>query len=115
MSDQTFQYYAGDDWAIPLAVDDDGTPIDITGFSFWFTMKKQPSDPDNEAVIGPIKQTNHTDPVNGETTISVPRTDTAVATGEYFFGIQEKDSAGNITTLHVGKLEVLQGITQTTS
>jgi hypothetical protein len=108
----------GDDQVIDIVREDaDGNAIDITGFTYWLTVKKQLADADADAVIGPLSVTpgNHTDPANGETQIVIPSDTTAgVAVGEYYYDIQEKDSSDRISTLVRDTLSVREGVTDAT-
>jgi len=91
---------AGDTWYLNLSVTaDDGNPLDITGYEFFFTAKTNPSLSDECASIYKT-QSEHTDPVQGKTSILVLPSETSGSVGgKYYFDIRMKDQSGNITTL----------------
>ncbi len=90
--------------------------IDLTGSTLFFTVKTlaNADKPDTTAVISKTI-TNHYDPTNGKTRISLTSTDTDVPAGNYWYDIQLKDSAGRISSCEKGQIEVLQDITRRTS
>ena len=94
--------------------DEDNSPIDITGWTVFFTMKANIDDVDNDAKIKK-DITTHTDPTNGETEISLSATDTAQDIGSYVFDIQIKKSTGEIKTILEGIINVGKDVTQRTS
>ena len=105
----------GDSKALIINVlDSTGTAIDITGYTFFFTVKADNTDADVSALIS-VTQTSLTDPTNGTTTISLSSTDTDIAIGLHFYDIQMKDGSGNITTLVSGIFEIKQDTTVRTS
>lgn len=85
--------------------DSDGNAIDITGYTVYFTAKKNYSDSDSEAVITK-EVTSHSDPSNGITKITLDSTETDVDARYYYYDIQSKDAAGNIQTPITGKFIV---------
>lgn len=67
--------------------DEDGNAIDITGDTVYFTVKKNLADANVDAEI--YKEiTSHTDPTNGQTTISLTASDTDLDPGQYYYDIQ---------------------------
>lgn len=115
MTNTSLQFYRGDDVTINVTVQDsDDNAIDITGYTFWFTMKKQQDDTDAQAVIQK-SVTSHTTPASGLTAFSLSKTDTNIAVDSYYYDIQMKDASGNVQTLTKGQAKVIQDITQSTS
>lgn len=111
----TLQITRGDDESITVTFkDSDSNPIDITGFTVYFTAKNRKSDIDGDAVISK-DITSHSDPVNGETVIFLSNTDTSIEPGTYYYDIQYKNTANEITTVIISTLEVKQDITTRTS
>lgn len=107
--------YRGDDksWTLTFK-DSSGTAINITGYTVFFTVKKNKSDVEDDALI--TKDiTSHSDAGNGQTTLSITNTESAIAVGEYWYDIQTKDGSGNINTVVVGNFNVLQDVTVRTS
>lgn len=80
--------------------DVDATPIDLTGATVVFAVKKkektlQAYDGDQATAEILIEQTVHTDAPNGETTIEVTNDDTDLVPGNYVYGIKIIPSSGD--------------------
>ena len=90
--------------------DDSGTAVDITSGTVYFTCKKSLSDADSDAVFAK-KVTNHSDPTNGKTTVSLSHADTDVEVGRYFYDIQ-LTLANKVHTLMKGTLEITYEVTE---
>ena len=103
----------GDTWSFPLTFTSDGQPVDITGATVSFTLKKNYNDPDSSALIS-IDNTSHIDPANGQTIIEVSASSTAnlEAPKSYFFDFQIKFADGSVKTIQSGIIEVLPDITR---
>lgn len=113
------EVYKGDSKDINLTIQDSsGTAIDITGYSFYMTVKSNATDSDDDAVIDK-EVTSHTDASSGETTISLSTTDTnqtvSSSTNKYVYDVRMKDTSGKVTTLLSGNFKVLQNITVSTA
>ena len=94
--------------------DSNGDVIDITGYTVFMTVKADPLDSDDVAILSETV-TSHSDPTNGATTIDLSKTDLNVSAEDYYYDVQTKDGSGNITTWGVGTFSVLQNITERTS
>jgi hypothetical protein len=93
----------------------DGLPVDITGATITFTMKKRPDiETDLEAAIQ--KDALVLDQVTnlGKALLELSPDDTNVDPGIYSYDFQLKDSADNIQTLIIDTLEVLTDVTRST-
>ena len=107
------QIYRGDDktWEIQFK-DCEGTPIDITGWTVYFTAKEKKADIDADAKI--IKEiTSHSDPVDGKTLIILVPADTTDLKGNFYYGIRVKKDTGERVTVLTGTLEVLKNVRKT--
>ncbi len=93
----------------------DGSPIDLTGATVWFTMKAKKTDEDRKAAIQKKVQ-DHTDAVNGVTIIQLDARETAtlVPKVSYYYDFQLVDSAGRVSTILTGSVRVLEDITLST-
>lgn len=80
----------------------DDVPYDITGWTIYFTCKKEMEDSDTNAVITKDIST-HFDAENGKTMISLTPNDTDLS-GNYYYDIKYKDDAGNIGILYHGRI-----------
>jgi hypothetical protein len=105
----------GDNWSRTLYFEDeDGSPIDITGWTLFFTVKVNADDLDNAAIIAKTI-TVFTDPVSGEAGISLSSADTNQAIGSFLWDIQVKTNLGQIITVAEGILTITKDITIRTS
>jgi len=105
--------YRGDDKTYTLEfLKDDGSPIDITGWKIYFTMKQHLNMSDDRAGVK-VDVTTHDDPVNGKTSIYLSKEDTTdLLLCVYFFDIQVKKVGGDILTVMAGKIKVLGDVTR---
>ncbi len=81
---------------------DDGTTADtdITGWTVTFTVKRNPNDA--LPTFPPKVITNHDDPTNGVTYVSLTHDDLEVPTRAYAYGIHVVDADGNEDDTGVG-------------
>jgi len=63
-----------------------GSPVDITGYTVFFTVKKSVNQTDDEAVISKTV-TNHTNPTGGVTLIEITTTESNIPPGVYLYDI----------------------------
>ena len=98
-------------WTVNFT-DENGDPIDLTGGTVWFTVKKYSklgiNDDVNEVIQKEI--TTHTDPVNGITTIELSSVETDVDAGEYWYDIQ-LTSTWSVQSIKKWILQVIQDVT----
>lgn len=89
--------------------DEDDNPIDITNYTIYFVVKELLTD--SVPVISKTI-TTHTDPINGETQISLTRADTlSLPTGSYEYSITYNDSdTDEVITFIEGELIVESGV-----
>jgi len=106
-----FQFVRGDDQVLALEFKLDGVPKDITGWTVFFTVKKNVGDLDTDAVIKK-EITTHTDPTNGKTEIPVLDTETDPLDGVYFYDVQYKDTLGIIKTVMLGNMTFVKDVTR---
>lgn len=96
-----------------LTVKRNNVVIDITGWTFYFNVKRNLSQLDTEAAISKVV-TNHTDPTHGVTKIVLSPTDTDISPGTYFYDITYKDTSNNVEKIDVDKFTILPSATKTT-
>jgi len=66
----TIQIYKGTSKTIPLSIEKDGVPFNITGYTSTLTIKKNLKDTDADAIL--IKNvTSHVNPTQGETAFAI--------------------------------------------
>jgi len=92
---------------------DDCSPIDITGWTIFFTVKEKMTDTDTNAKIKKTI-TTHTNPLNGESEIILSPTETNLS-GSYVYDVQVKTSADSVLTLMNGTISFIEDVTQRTS
>ena len=115
MSKASLSIIRGDTASIEVQITQDGTPINITGYTVFFTAKKNLSDSDASAAIKK-DITSHSDPVNGKTLVSLAPADTSsLAIGNYHWDLQLKSGAGAITSVTKQILEIIEDVTIRTS
>lgn len=90
--------------------------MDLTDCTVFFTAKPTISNAsdDSDAVIEK-EVTDHTDPTNGTTVISLTPTDTNIAPGLYYYDIQVKKDAVTIVSIPVRILKIFGDITRRTA
>lgn len=111
----------GDTWNFTLVFrDSQGTPIDITGNQYTFSLRDEPDNDldenDDDVVLqqGPFIA----DPgegINGilRFTIQPTVTEDLVAPFNYYYDVQELTSSSVVTTLLLGRCKVLRDVTRT--
>ena len=90
-----------------------GTPIDITGWTVYFTVKERDTDTDLNAKINKTIIL-HSDPTNGKTNIVLIPADTINLKGIYYYDIRIKTVAGTISTVESDSFEIIKNIRTTT-
>ena len=107
------EFYRGDTKKLNLTFKKkDGSPWDITGATIWFTIKKDPNDDDDKALLQ-VSVSTHTDPTNGKTVLTLSKDDTNIEPGfSYPSDFQMVDDDGNVTTLATPEVNVLPDITR---
>lgn len=108
-----FEWRKGTTQTIPLTFyDKDGIAQDITGASVYFTMKEKITDTDANAKIKKIV-TTHTNPVGGETEISLTPTDTNQTVGNYVYDVFLKLATSEVYFVFDGSIAIKQNVLQT--
>ena len=107
---------------VPLVVTftdaDTGSAIDITGYTVFFTVKKNTSQvkdaTDNDALIQKTL-TTFSDGAQGVARINLTATDTSIPAGSYVYDIGYKDLSSNRFFSESDEFTVLGNVTQRTS
>ncbi len=97
-----------------LTITDGTNPIDITGATVFFTIKKNLEDSDDDAIIKK-DITSHTDPTQGKTSITLSDTDTAIEPDTYFYDIKLKRADGSIQSVPADECYVVYAVGRRTS
>jgi len=118
MTDLTI--YRGDNktWTIAFT-DDAGDPIDITGYTLFFTVKNKGCYQDDSADTNALIEkdvTVHTNPTGGISAVSLVPADTnTIEPDDYIYDMQLKDSTDNILTVIKGDFTITADVTRRTS
>ena len=109
----------GDDWTLKLVLTSDNSVLDITGYTFWFTLKANVDDADPGALqvtATPDTSGNPSEASQGILYIRASRTLTdTLQTQNYNYDVQQVDGSGNVQTLLIGKVKVVRDVTRSTS
>jgi hypothetical protein len=93
-------------FGLTLTNKSDGSVRDITGWTFYLTIKSNITDLDSAAVLQKVV-TSHIDPTNGKTTIGIVPTDTFnIEPGDYFYDIQALTNLNNVYTIAKGTMSI---------
>lgn len=109
----------GDDWTLKLVLTSGNSVLDITGYTYWFTLKENVDDADPGALqvtATPDISTSPTEASQGIIYIKASRTETNTLSAKtYNYDVQQVDDSGNVQTLLIGKVKVVKDITRSTS
>lgn len=106
----------GDTHTINLTISSSGSRVDLTGYTVFFTVNAEKNPASDTSAVIQKNITSHTDPTEGQTTISLSSSDTASVTpGSYWYDIQLKDGDGNITSFAKDRFLVVSDITRRTT
>ena len=93
--------------------------LDITGYTFWFTLKSNVEDADPGALqvtATPSTATSPTEASQGILYINASKTLTdGLAPGTYNYDVQQIDGSNKVQTLLIGKVKVVKDITRSIS
>ena len=79
----------GTDNSIKITFTENDVPVNITGYTILFTVKKQ-CDINKDDDFALIKKTitTHSDPTHGESTLILSSTDTDIDEGNYYWDLR---------------------------
>ena len=106
-----FKLIRGDDQVFALKFKQGGVAKDITGWTIFFTLKRDKDDSDDDAIIEKTV-TTHTNPTQGETEFSITDTETDSLQGIYYYDVQYKDTTPNIKTVMIGTMSFEKDVTR---
>ena len=107
-------FVQGDTLNIPLNITDDyGYPVDITGDTFYLTLKKDINAEDGEADLQIyVEPSDAAETAVGIFSVDVTAEESNIAHGTYEYDFQQT-SGLTVTTVQKGQVKVLQGVTKT--
>ena len=109
MTPVNLEAYQATDIAFRIPVIDKETkaPIDITDYVFYFTLKANLDDADEDALI--IKDVDFfEDPVLGVANITITYDDTKDLFGSYFYDFKLKDNNGLVRKIQFGRFKFIR-------
>ncbi|MCE5212506.1 MAG: hypothetical protein LLG40_13265 [Deltaproteobacteria bacterium] len=105
----------GDTFTRTIEFTENGSSLNITGWTVFFTLKQNWQLPDSEASLQKII-TNHTDPTNGKTVLELLPADTVTLNpGEFDYDIQALTDDNEVFTLLRGKFTIEYDVTRGTA
>lgn len=115
----------GDDQEFELAIEIDGTPVDLDGCFLWFTAKNDIGDLDEDAVLAKTSALNGgieiTNADAGAAKVVIAADDTADldcqldGSPPLVWDVQVRDGTGRIRTVASGTLRILADVTRATA
>lgn len=106
-------FVRGDDWTLKLNVTANSAALDITGYTYWLTLKANVDDADPGDLQVTSTPLLAEDAQAGIIYITAPKEKTTLLEpGSYNYDIQQVDSLGSVQTLLIGKVRVVKDITR---
>ena len=109
MNDTKLTITQGDEKAYNLTFSTAGVAQNITGATVKMTVRRTRNN--GEALISKVV-TEHTDPTEGKTTITLSPTDTAIDLGAYYYDIQISGGGIGKKTVMKGELVITWQVTE---
>ncbi len=102
----------GNDFSYDITLtDENGDAIDLTGYTFYMTVKSKKSNSDEDSIFK-ITVSSIPSPELGIVTIPVTRDDTLnVPPGIYPYDIKYKTGSDSVRTVLIGNFQLIQGVT----
>ena len=104
----------GDTWeSLIFTISEDGTPVDITGFIFYFTIKENVSDTDDDAIFKKDWSTHLDQTTNrGQTILNVSAIESdPLAVGKFHYEVKFKSTNEVIYTVTEGDIKINDSLT----
>lgn len=106
----------GDTFSKTISITDkNGNGKDITGWTFYVTVKETLDEPDSEAVLS-TDVTSHDNATEGQTSFSFPASETeelSDGAGYYFFEMKYEDTSGTVETIVQRRISFKETVRQT--
>jgi hypothetical protein len=83
--------------------------VDVTGYSFDFIAKNNPTDADHDAVLN-YHVDAFQDPTHGKAVITIPKADCTELLGDFFYQIKMETAHGKIRPIKLGIVTFLQDL-----
>ena len=107
-------WYRADSFPIELTLTNKLTKmaIDITGYSFLFTVNSIEDPPDDTDQVFQVAGVLDADPTTGKVSFTPTKTDTAQPIATYYYDVQMTDGSGNVRTIAKFRFFIHQDITK---
>lgn len=105
----------GDDWSLKLNITSSSNPVDITGYTYYWTLKDNVDDADPGALQVTANPTGVPATAGEVTLTAAAATTTSITPQTYNYDVQQVNGSGAVQTLLIGKVKVVKDITRTTS
>lgn len=99
--------YAYIDDTFPFTIKRNGVAEDITGWTVYFTVKKNQLD--TNALISKTV-TTHTNPTSGITTVSIDKEDTQELSGTLYYDLKVLNLSGKLKIYSEGDFKINPGV-----
>jgi len=104
----------GDDWSLKLNITSNSVPVDITGYTYTWTLKDNADDADPGA-LQVTSSPSGSAAQAGEVILTANAAVTTNITPQtYIYDVQQVNDTGVVQTLLLGKVKVVKDITRST-
>lgn len=105
----------GDDWSLKLTITSGSNPVDINGYTYYWTLKDNVDDADPGALQVTVSPTGASASVGEVTLTAAAATTTSITPQTYNYDVQQVNDSGVVQTLLLGKVKVVKDITRSVS
>ena len=106
----------GDDWSLKLNITSGSNPVDINGYTYYWTLKEKVDDSDSAAALQVTASPTGASASAGEVVLNASAaTTTQITPQTYNYDVQQINDSGVVQTLLLGKIKVVKDITRSTS
>ena len=109
---KSIEFVKGDTKQYELVFTKDGSAVDLTDWTIYFTVKENMEDADSASKIATSVST-FDDAISGKALIPLTVADTSIDVGQYYYSFDYKDDEGNQGVLLEGRLTVRRKVLQT--
>lgn len=103
----------GDDWSLKLNITSSGSPVDITGYTYTWTLKDNVDDADPGALQVTTTPSGSAAALGQVILTASAATTTNIIPQTYTYDVQQVNTTGVVQTLLIGKVKVVKDITRT--
>lgn len=105
----------GDDWSLKLNITSSNSAVDVTGYTYYWTLKSDVDASDSAAALQVTAAPSGSAAAAGEVILTASAAVTTNITPQtYSYDVQQVNDTGAVQTLLIGKIKVVKDITRTT-